>query len=97
MDPDFTLRFIFAGQLDPEIALDVVRTELEYRREHDGRSPALPAADGGRLEPQIPELDPVWAGTVHTLAHEHGYATARAYITWLELTQARLEAQLRCR
>ena len=93
MDPDFTLRFVFAGQLDPQIALDVVRTELEYRRKHDALSPALPVTN--RLEPQIPELDPAWAGEVHALAHEHGYATASTYTTWLELTQARLEARLR--
>ncbi len=93
MDPDFTLRFVFAGQIDPRIALDVVRTELEYRREHDARSPAPPGPS--QLEPQLPDLDPSWVGEVHTLAHEHGYATASAYITWLELTQARLEARLR--
>jgi PadR family transcriptional regulator AphA len=85
MDPDFTLRFVFAGQLDPRIALDLVHTELEYRRKHDA------------LSPQIPELDPGWVGEIHAMAHEHGYATASAYITWLELTHARLAAQLRRR
>src|SRR5699024_10632388 len=32
MDPDFTQRLSFAGQLGPEYALRIVRTELDYRR-----------------------------------------------------------------
>ncbi|MFE3259829.1 PadR family transcriptional regulator [Nocardia sp. NPDC059091] len=89
MDPDFKLRLIFAGQLDREIAVDIVRTELEYRRKHDTGSAATPfPAD---YDPQIPELDPVWARQVQTMAHEHGYAFTASYIAWLELTLARLE------
>lgn len=92
MDSDFKLRFIFGGQLGPEIALAVVTTELEYRLEHDTGSPAvsLPFT----YEAQIPELDPAWAREVHTLAHENGYASVAAYIAWLQLTKARLEAHI---
>ncbi|MBW0272761.1 hypothetical protein ATM97_21970 [Nocardia sp. MH4] len=90
MDPEFNLRFVFAGQLDREIAIDIVRTELAYRIEHDATSPAAPLPE--IYDPQIPELDPNWAREIHTLAHENGYAYARSYITWLQLTLARLEA-----
>ena len=91
MDPDFNLRFSFAGQIDPAIALDIVRTELAYRREHLTPGSARPTAP---YDPQLPELDPEWAREVHTLAHERGYASTAAYIAWLELTEARLEARI---
>ncbi|MFB7160978.1 PadR family transcriptional regulator [Streptomyces sp. NPDC056242] len=91
-DPDFTLRFVFAGQLDPEIALDTVSTELAYRLEHRPVVSAGPFPDP--YDPQIPELDADWAGEIHTMAHEHGYAYGASYIAWLELTKARLEARL---
>jgi DNA-binding PadR family transcriptional regulator len=65
MDPDFKLRFLFAGQLDPAIALEIVDTELAYRLEHDGLDPGFPLPDV--YEAQIPEVDPVWAFEVHTM------------------------------
>ncbi|MEV5201144.1 PadR family transcriptional regulator [Streptomyces sp. NPDC053720] len=96
MDPDFKLRFVFGGQLGPEIALDIVSTELEYRLKHDATTPEAPLPF--TYEAQIPELDPVWAREIHTMAHENGYASAAAYIAWLQLTKARLETQIeRCR
>lgn len=91
MDPDFKLRFIFAGQLDPAIALDVVCTELEYRLKHRGTA-ALQFPEP--YEPQIPGLDADWARETHILAHEHGYASTASYIAWLQLTKERLEARL---
>ncbi|MBU3067814.1 PadR family transcriptional regulator [Nocardia sp. NEAU-G5] len=90
MDPDFKLRLIFAGQLDREIAIDIVRTELEYRRKHDNISAATSFPI--EYDPQIPELDPLWAREIQTLAHEQGYASTASYIAWLELTLARLES-----
>jgi DNA-binding PadR family transcriptional regulator len=90
MDPDFTLRFVFAGQLDREIAIDVVRTELEYRLKHVSEDGSLQIPDA--YDPQIPELDPVWAREVQLLAHEHGFASTAGYIAWLKLTLKRLEA-----
>ncbi|MFE4976627.1 PadR family transcriptional regulator [Kitasatospora sp. NPDC056651] len=91
-DPDFTLRFFFAGQLGPDIALDVVNAELAYRLEQHEGSAAMPLP--GAYDPQIPELDADWAREVHTMAHEHGYAFGASYIAWLQLTKARLEARL---
>ncbi|MFJ2738099.1 PadR family transcriptional regulator [Streptomyces sp. NPDC087440] len=91
MDPEFKLRFLFAGQLGPEIALDIVSTELEFRLKHDATSPAPPIDD---YEPQLPELDADWAREVHTTAREQGYASTASYIAWLQLTKARLEARL---
>lgn len=82
MDPDFKIRFVFGGQLDREIAISVVRTELEYRLKHD-LTPTFTPLD----TPDAP-----WARQIHTLAHEQGYASTAAYIAWLQLTLNRLEA-----
>ncbi|RJL23263.1 PadR family transcriptional regulator [Bailinhaonella thermotolerans] len=92
MDPDFKIRFVFGGQLDPEIAISVVRTELEYRQKHD-LNPTFALFES--QEAEIPELDPAWARQIHTLAHEHGYASTASYVAWLQLTLNRLEASRR--
>ncbi|WP_405497268.1 PadR family transcriptional regulator [Nocardia sp. NBC_00511] len=89
MDPDFKLRFYFAGQLDRDIAIDIVRTELEYRLKHDNLTAEAPSPP--KYEPQIPDLDTEWARQIHIMGHEHGYASTAAYIAWLQLTLARLE------
>ncbi|MBO1420180.1 PadR family transcriptional regulator [Streptomyces sp. FH025] len=89
-DLDFTLRFIFAGQLDREIAIDVVRTELEYRERNVSTNGSLDIPDS--YEAQVPGLDPVWAREVQLLAHEQGFAATASYIAWLKLTLRRLEA-----
>jgi len=90
MDPDFMLRFIFAGQLDREIAIDVVRTELDYRLRNVSETGALAIPAG--YDPQIPELDSAWAREIHLTAHEQGFAATAAYIAWLKLTLQRLQA-----
>ncbi|MFF7656595.1 PadR family transcriptional regulator [Streptomyces sp. NPDC007983] len=90
MDPDFRLRFVFGGQLDREIAISVVRTELEYRLKHDAATPEQPRAD--QYAPEMPELDLDWALGLHTMVRELGFATTSSYIAWLQLTLSRLEA-----
>lgn len=90
MDPDFGVKFNYAGQFGRDIAIDVVRRELEYRiaqKEMDGGA----GMDVGTLDP-IPELDSGWVEHIHTLSHARGYASTAAYIVWLELTLAQFEA-----
>jgi DNA-binding PadR family transcriptional regulator len=93
MDPDFKVRFVFAGQLDPQIAIDLLRTELAYREENVNPTgvPNIPAS----YQPQIPELEPAWAREVQLLAHEHGFAANASYIAWLKLALNRLESARR--
>jgi DNA-binding PadR family transcriptional regulator len=90
MDPDFGVRFVLGGQFGRDIALTVVREELQYRRKQKDEQGDV------RLTPStfdsVPELDPSWATQLDRLAHERGYASTAAYIAWLELTVARLEA-----
>ena len=90
MDPDFNLRLIFAGQLDPKIAISILRTELDYRRKQltgpDFADYGVHSGPG----PELTSVDPEWVREVHLLIHEKGYASTNAYITWLELTLERL-------
>ena len=91
MDPDFLVKYLYAGQFGRDIALDVLRRELEYRvrqKEIDGAQ----AASTGPLEP-VPELDPRWVERLQFSAHARGYASTAAYIAWLELTITEFEAE----
>ncbi|CAM5627060.1 PadR family transcriptional regulator [Streptomyces tanashiensis] len=90
-DPDFQLRFLFAGQLGPEHAIAVLRTELDYRLAHFGEPGWMDFTALG-LDP-IPDIDTTWVRKLHLAAHQHGYASTAAYIAWLQLTLASLEAE----
>lgn len=82
-DPDFMVRFLFAGQLDREIALTILRTELDYRLANFS-SAELDLS--GYDQPQVDEMDTPWANRVRRRGHELGYANNAAYIAWLQLT-----------
>ncbi|MGA4538952.1 PadR family transcriptional regulator [Uniformispora flossi] len=88
-DPDFMIRFVFAGQLDRRIAIALTRSELRHREKH--------AAAGGAFdhilipEAQPRDLDPHWAREIRLLSHERSFAATAAYISWLKLTLNRLE------
>jgi hypothetical protein len=46
----------------------------------------------GPLDP-VPEIDVRWLRRLRRLGHARGYAATAAYIAWLELTLAELEAE----
>ncbi|QIS14937.1 PadR family transcriptional regulator [Nocardia arthritidis] len=89
MDPDFMLRFLFAGILGHDIAIGILRTELEYRRaqRHDPMSIDELVADND----PIADIDPAWAAHIMHTAHEYGRSSMTAYIAWLEATLAEFE------
>ncbi|WP_330182971.1 PadR family transcriptional regulator [Nocardia sp. NBC_01503] len=89
LDPDFMLRFLFAGMLGRDHAIAILRTELDYRRAQV-RTPTRVDALTGALAP-IDGIDPQWAGQVMRAAHEHGRSSTAAYIGWLEVTLADFE------
>lgn len=90
-DPEFVIRFIFGGQLDPEIALSIVDAELEHREKDADPTGAPPWTDGNvGSAPQLAGLDLRWAAEVHLAGHEYGFATGAAYIAWLKLLSHRL-------
>lgn len=91
MSPAFTQRLSFAGQLGPEYALAIVRTELEFRRRQraDEQDPVLPS-DGA--EP-IEAIDPEWLTRVDAMAHDRGWQSTSLYIGWLETTERELRRE----
>ncbi|NUP30820.1 MAG: PadR family transcriptional regulator [Streptomycetaceae bacterium] len=91
IDPEFTIRYVFGGQLDPEIAIRVVRTELEFREKQIDPTGNPPWIAEARYEDTMAGLDQSWAREVHLSGHEYGYSSHAMYITWLKLTLHRLE------
>ncbi|GAA1023649.1 hypothetical protein Aple_090530 [Acrocarpospora pleiomorpha] len=89
MDPDFMVRFVIGGALGRDIAIALLRTELDYRRTQASNQNWLDFAHTP-FEP-VSEVDEAWVRELHWTAHERGYASTAAYIAWLELTLARLE------
>ena len=89
MAPDFSIRLNFAGQLGPRYALDVVRTELAFRRAQraDEQDPSLASRDAD----PIPEIDRNWLQYIDARTHDRGWHSTSLYIGWLETTERELQ------
>lgn len=89
MAPDFIIRLNFAGQLGPRYALDLVDTELRFRRAQraaeDNQSLATRDAD------PIPEIDRDWLQYIDARTHDRGWHSTSLYIGWLETTERELQ------
>jgi len=88
LDPDFQLRLQFAGKTSPQKALELVRTELAFRR--DQERIGVPV-DETAIRSGADEAEATWAIELRLLARERGHYMARALIAWLEAAEARLE------
>ncbi|MFD7160569.1 PadR family transcriptional regulator [Kribbella sp. NPDC059898] len=88
MDPAFVVRLNFAGQLGVDYALDIVRTELDYRikQRADEGGPFSGSTD---VDP-VPSIEPDWLAYIDWLTHSRGWASTSLYISWLELTEREL-------
>ncbi len=84
MDPDFMVRFNFAGQLGPAYALRIVETELAYRQQQR-QEESLAEILSTNLNP-IPEIDREWLGHINLLTRSRGWQSTSLYIGWLETT-----------
>jgi DNA-binding PadR family transcriptional regulator len=87
MDPDFHVRVQFSRHLGPVAILELVRTELHYRRAQHERpvpyDPSLVPAEAG------PE-ERAWAREIYLLMNQRGRLLVSTFITWLETTEDRL-------
>lgn len=88
MSPDFTVRLNFAGQLGPAYALQIVRAELDFRRQQrvEEGYPKLPSHDAD----PIPEVDADWLTYIDAITHDRGWQNTSLLIGWLETTERRL-------
>lgn len=87
-DADFTARFLFLVGIDLEATVEMVRTELTFRR-------AQVAANRTRdrrvnFSGAIPELDQVRTTSMLEELHRFGARSIDAWIEWLESLEARL-------
>ncbi|WP_052459830.1 PadR family transcriptional regulator [Tessaracoccus massiliensis] len=92
MAPDFTVRLQFAGQLGPTYALEIVRTELEFRRRQRQAEDTALASENA--DP-IPEIDLQWLQYLDAKAKDRGWQTTSWFIGWLETTERELERLVR--
>lgn len=88
MAPDFIIRMNFAGQLGPEYALQIVTTELDYRRAQRRAELDCPH-EPAEVDP-VPEIDAKWLRELDRLTHDRGWQNTSLYIGWLETTQRQL-------
>lgn len=89
--PDLAIRLSFAGQLGPQYALKIVRTELEFRR----RQRAEEMASLTELEADpIPEIDGDWLRYLDAKVHDRGWQATSLLIGWLETTERELTRQV---
>ncbi|AIY03213.1 hypothetical protein ART_3614 [Arthrobacter sp. PAMC 25486] len=91
LDSDFQMRFVLTGVLGPEVALALLTTELDYRRRQQ-REKAY--SDDFDPEQAAFPIDPAWHRELVRLGRERSYLLGTTYLTWLEMTYARLTEQL---
>lgn len=97
LDPDFQVRLRFAGTQSPEKALELVRTELQFRREHrQNHLISMELADED-FPPDEDEEGRYWREELVRLQSERGLYMVNSLMAWLEATEVRLEALIRLR
>ncbi|WP_330286084.1 PadR family transcriptional regulator [Streptomyces sp. NBC_00576] len=88
-DPDFLTRFAFAAPLDRQAAINLIRTELDYRYAQIARNRhrhrALDFID------PLPELDRELAVEISEAMHLFGASSMDRWVAWLEEMLRRLE------
>lgn len=91
LDSDFQMRFLLTGVLGPEVAMQLLTTELSYRRKQQ-RQKAY--SDDIVPEETAFPIDPLWHRELVRLGRERSYLLGTTYLTWLEMTHSRLTEQL---
>jgi DNA-binding PadR family transcriptional regulator len=97
LDPDFQLRLRF-GAPTPHKALELVRTELAFRREQESvrREQESVRVDFEEHVPRDATAEQRrWAEEWLRMQSERGHYMVRALLAWLEAAEIRLEAIIR--
>jgi DNA-binding PadR family transcriptional regulator len=87
MEPDFQVRMMFIQHLGPEAMLQLIRTELQFRREQHLHP--LPHDMSLLPEDATPEQR-AWLQEVQLLGTQRGRYVVSSFIAWLEAAEARL-------
>ena len=86
--PDFIARLTLGGPVAPDTVLDLIRTELAFRREQVrlNRDRERPL----HHEDAVPELDKELDLMLHGVVHEWGTTAVDRWIAWLEDLEHRI-------
>jgi DNA-binding PadR family transcriptional regulator len=87
MDPDFQVRMTFTQHLGPEAMLQLIRTELQFRR--DQHVHPMPH-DLSLLPDDATPEQRAWLQEVQLLGTQRGRYVVSSFIAWLEAAEARL-------
>ncbi|MFI9207862.1 PadR family transcriptional regulator [Streptomyces sp. NPDC053253] len=87
-DPDFLARFAFTAPLDRQAAIELIDTELAYRRAQIARNRDRDRVL--RFESPLPEMDKGLAQEVFDELHAYGSSAVDTWVAWLEGMQHRL-------
>lgn len=88
-DPDFLARFAFTAPLDRQAGIELIETELAYRRAQIARNRDRDRTV--RFEDPLPELDQDLAQEVFDELHAYGASAVDTWVDWLEGMRRRLE------
>lgn len=92
LDPDFQVRLHFSYLVGPEAVLELVRTELAFRRVQNER--ALPI-DHTLLPDDATGTEREWFEDLSLLGQQRGRTLVANLIAWLEAAEAHLEFLVR--
>jgi DNA-binding PadR family transcriptional regulator len=90
LDPDFQVRLRFAGSRSPEMALELVRTELAFRKNAEAGMDR--SFDELLVSPEAEPAERQWQRQWHLMQGERGHYMVSNLIAWLEATERRLQA-----
>ncbi|MEV7606011.1 PadR family transcriptional regulator [Paenarthrobacter sp. NPDC089322] len=97
LDPDFQVRLRFAGTDSPEKALELVQTELRFRRDHHQNHLITMELAEEDFGPDENEDERYWHEELVRLQSERGLYMVNSLMAWLEATEKRLEALIQYR
>ncbi|ALV45202.1 hypothetical protein MB46_06465 [Arthrobacter alpinus] len=92
LEADFQMRMLLGGVVSPQAAMDVLDTELKYRRRQQAESrPYEAPADLG--EAAVP-VDADWQAELVRMVGERSFLLGQSNLSWLEMAHARLAAYI---
>lgn len=92
LDADFQMRMLLTGVLGPELTLEILRVELEYRKQQELESKSYENAADLTLS-ALP-LDAQWHHDLVQAVSERSFFLGRTNLSWLEITYNRLSADI---
>jgi PadR family transcriptional regulator AphA len=92
LEADFQMRMLLGGVVSPQAAMDVLESELNYRRRQQSESrPYEAPVDLG--EAAIP-VDADWQAELVRMVGERSFLLGQSNLSWLEMAHARLAAYI---